>query len=183
VEPEGPQRAIPGLEPGYFLVVTRLLPYKNVAHVVEAFRQLPEQRLVVVGSGPEGASLRAAAGPNVLLHGVVEDDCQLRWLYANCRAVVAAAYEDQGLIPLEAAGFGKPSAALRWGGFLDTVVDHETGLFFEVPEPTAIAGAVRRMCRHQWCPKTITAHAELFSEGRFICRLQEIVEEEVATGR
>lgn len=180
--PAGPREPVPGVRPGFFLVVARLLPYKNVGAVVDAFRALPEHRLVVVGTGPEEAVLRAAAGPNVHVHGVVPDDRRLRWLYANCRAVVAAAYEDQGLMPLEAAGFGKPTAALRWGGFVDSVVEGETGVFFDRPEPGAIAEAVRRLAARDWCPEALAARAELFSEQRFIARLREILDEELAPG-
>lgn len=181
VNPSGPQEAIAGLRPGFYLVVARLLPYKNVAAVVAAFRQLPDLQLVVVGTGPEEAALRAAAGPNVRICGAVGNDQQIRWLYANCQAVVAAAYEDQGLIPLEVAGFGKPVAALRWGGFLDSVVENETGQFFDEPEPAAIAHAVRRVADTRWSPEVIAAHAERFSEERFIERLHEIVAEEMAS--
>ena len=62
-------------------------------------------------------------------------DAQLRWLYANCRALVAASHEDFGLTPLEAASFGKPTAALRWGGFLDTIDEGRNGIFFDEPTP------------------------------------------------
>jgi glycosyltransferase involved in cell wall biosynthesis len=181
IDPGGHREAVSDLAPGYFLVVARLLPYKNVAAVVEAFTHLPDLRLVVVGTGPQERALRAAAGPNVRFLGGVRNEGQLRWLYANCEAVVAAAYEDQGLIPLEAAGFGKPAAALRWGGFLDTVVEGETGLFFDEPEAADIARAVRALSTHHWRPEAIAAHAELYSEDRFIDRLHEIVEEELSS--
>lgn len=181
VDPSGPLEPVPGLRPGFFLVIARLLAYKNVDAVVSAFRQLPDQELVVVGTGPQEAALRATAGPNVRIHGAVTSDCQIRWLYANCRAVVAAAYEDQGLIPIEAASFAKPAAALRWGGFVDAVVEHETGVFFDEPEPDAVADAVHRLAQRAWDPEVLVAQAELFSERRFIARLREIVDEEMAS--
>ena len=59
--------------------------------------------------------------------------------------LVAASYEDFGLTPVEAAAFGKPTAALRWGGFLDTTVEGETGVFFDEPEPALIAEAVEQL--------------------------------------
>ncbi|HET7476583.1 MAG TPA: glycosyltransferase [Dermatophilaceae bacterium] len=180
IDPSGTREPVPGVEPGYHLVVARLLPYKNVAAVVEAFRRLPDLRLVVVGTGPEEAALRAAAGPNVTFLGAVGSDAQIRWLYGNCTAVVAAAHEDQGLIPIEAAGFGKPSAALRWGGFVDSVVDGTTGVFFDEPDPEAIAAAVRRLAGHHWSPDVLIRHADRFSEQRFIARLRAIVAEELA---
>ncbi|HET7489525.1 MAG TPA: glycosyltransferase [Acidimicrobiales bacterium] len=182
IDSAGARVPVPGIEPGYFLVVARLLPYKNVAAVVEAFRRLPRHRLVVVGTGPEEAALRAAGGPNVTFLGTVRDDSKVRWLYTNCTAVVAAAYEDQGLMPIEAAGFGKPAVVLRWGGFIDTVIEDETGVFFDAPEPAAIADGVRRIVARTWSPESLVTHADRYSEERFIARLRQIVAEE-AVGR
>jgi glycosyltransferase involved in cell wall biosynthesis len=174
LEPEGPARAVDGLEAGFFLCVSRLLPYKNVHAVVEAFASLPSERLVVVGTGPEAERLRRVAPPNVVLAGSVEDE-ELRWLYASSVAVVAASYEDFGLTPLEAAAFGKPSVALRWGGFVDTVVERKTGVFFDEPEPASIVAAVRACLRENWDVETLEHHAAKFSERRFVDRLREVV--------
>ncbi len=178
--PDGAARAVPGLDAGFVLCVARLLPYKNVGAVVEAFAGLPDERLVIAGSGPDEAKLRRAAPANVTVLGGVDDD-ELRWLYSSCRAVVAASYEDFGLTPLEGAGFGKPAAVLRYGGFLDTVVDGETGAFFERPEPAAIRRAVLRLRSEAADPASIHAHAARFGEGRFVARLQEIVADEGAS--
>jgi glycosyltransferase involved in cell wall biosynthesis len=174
LDPTGPGRAVDGVDPGFVLCVSRLLPYKNVGPVVSAFGDLPSERLVIVGTGPEADALRRAAPANVVFAGRVSDD-ELRWLYANCAALVAASYEDFGLTPLEAAVFGKPSAALRWGGFLDTVVEGETGIFFDEPEPAAIREAVRASLRENWSVETLERHAAAFSERRFVDRLREIV--------
>ena len=127
IDVDGPRRAPAGVEPGFLLCVSRLLPYKNVGAVVEAFARRPDQRLVVVGTGPLADELAAAAPPNVTFLGRVDDD-ELRWLYGACLGLVAASYEDFGLTPVEAAAFGRPTAALRWGGFLDTIVEGETGV-------------------------------------------------------
>ena len=70
---------------------------------------------------------------------------ELRWLYAHCQALVAASYEDFGLTPVEAMAFGKPSVALRYGGFLETVIEGETGVFFDQPTGPAIAHAVGQL--------------------------------------
>jgi glycosyltransferase involved in cell wall biosynthesis len=174
LDPGGPHRALDGLEPGFFLCVSRLLPYKNVDAVAAAFARLPAERLAVVGSGPDMDGLSHRAPRNVVLLGSVSDD-ELRWLYANSLAVVAASYEDFGLTPIEAATFGKPSVVLRWGGFTDTVVDGLTGVFFESPEPAAIAEAVRAALRENWRIETLQQHAAAFSERRFVDRLRAIV--------
>jgi len=176
-DPDGPVTGVDGLDPGFFLCVSRLLPYKNVDVVTEAFRRLPDQRLVVVGSGPMGSAIRASAPPNVTVLGRV-DDPSLRWLYRSCAGLVAASHEDFGLTPVEAASFGKPTAALRWGGFLDTMVDGTTGVFIDRPEPSLIAEAIEELSGTRWNEDVLRSHAERFSVARFARRIGEVVAEE-----
>jgi glycosyltransferase involved in cell wall biosynthesis len=178
-DPAATAEPVPSLEPAFFLCVSRLLSYKNVGAVVDAFAGLPEHRLVVVGTGPLATKLAAAATANVRLVGRVSD-AQLRWLYRQCRGLVAASYEDFGLTPLEAAAGGKPTAALRWGGFVDTIVAGETGVFFEEPEPDLIAAAVRDLASTDWQEGTLISHAEQYSVERFRARLRAVVAEEAA---
>ena len=179
IDPGGPRRRPDAVEPDYVLCVSRLLPYKNVDAVVAAFDRLPLERLIIVGEGPDEARLRTSGSANVHFTGSVDDE-ELRWLYANARCIVASSYEDFGLTPVEAAAFGKPAAALRFGGYLDTIREDETGLFFDRPEPGAIADAVRTLLRRNWDAATIRRHAADFSDARFIRRMQEIAEEELS---
>jgi len=179
IEADGPRQPLAGIEPGYVLCVSRLLPYKNVGAVVTAFAQLSDERLVVVGAGPDEGRLRASGGRNVHFAGSVGDD-ELRWLYDHARCLVAASYEDFGLTPVEAAAFGKPTAALRFGGYLDTVREGETGVFFERPEPAEIAHGVRTLLAEAWDTAAIRRHADSFSDEGFTRRMREIVEEELA---
>jgi glycosyltransferase involved in cell wall biosynthesis len=179
--PDGLIEPLEGLEPGFCVCVSRLLPYKNIDAVVAAFATLPDERLVVVGSGPEEAALRSTAGANVTFVGTV-DDRKLRWLYSASDGIVAASHEDFGLTPLEAASFGKPAAVLRWGGFLDTVAEGETGIFFDTSTPLAVADAVRELRSRTWDAEVIRARAALFSEERFIARMRAIVEAAQAAG-
>lgn len=175
IDPNGAQQPINDLEPGFVLSVCRLRPYKNVDAVVSAFAQLPDERLVVVGDGPDGDRLRSVAPANVRFLRHIEDP-ELRWLYANCRGLVAASHEDFGLTPLEAAAFGAPSAVLRWGGFLDTVIEGRTGLFFDLPTPSDIVAGLEELLGRRWDAATIRAHAEDYSEVRFIDRLRSAVQ-------
>jgi glycosyltransferase involved in cell wall biosynthesis len=176
LDPSGARRPVAGIEPGFALCVSRLLPYKNVGAVVEAFAGLPDRRLVVAGTGPDGTQLRSGP-PNVRALGTVEDD-ELRWLYDSASSIVSAAYEDFGLTPLEGAAFGKPAAVLRFGGFLDTVAEEETGVFFDRPDPVEIRTAVRRLDLRTWDAEAIRSHAARYSEERFITRLREAVASE-----
>ncbi len=180
LDTEGPAEPVPGTEPGFYLCVSRLLPYKNVEAVVAAFQHVPDRRLVVVGSGPQSAAIAAGAPPNVWMAGQVSD-AGLRWLYRSSAGLLAASYEDFGLTPVEAAAFGKPTAALRWGGFLDTTVEGTTGVFFDEPRPEQIAEAVERLAATAWDPDRLRSHAEQFSGERFVGRLRQVVEEEAAS--
>lgn len=174
-DPDGACAPIDGVEPGFLLCVGRLLAYKNVDAVIEAFDVLHDHRLVIVGSGPEEQALgaMAAARPNVTLLGGV-DQPTLRWLYRSCAGLVTASYEDFGLTPLEAAAFARPTAALHFGGFLDTITE-ATGVFFERPHPADIARAVQVMLARPWDDAALVQHARRFSEERFAARLREVV--------
>jgi len=182
VTPVGSLEEVEGVTEGFFLCVSRLLPYKNVDAIVEAFAKIPNETLVVAGTGPEAPTLRNLAGRNVTFPGRVTDP-ELRWLYANCSAVVAASHEDFGLTPVEAASFGRPVAALRWGGFLDTLDEGRTGVFFDKPAPDDIAVAIGEIRRTAWDESAIRSHADVFSKARFIQRLREIVYEEATMTR
>ena len=107
---------------------------------------------------------------NVAIVSDVSDD-QLRWAYARCVALVAPALEDLGLTPLEVGAFGKPTLALRGGGYLDTVAEGLSGLFFARPTAEDISEAVLRGRETVWDADAIVLHGEQFSEERFRARL------------
>lgn len=175
-----PTSPIAGVDSGFFLCVSRLLSYKNVDAVIEAFRHLPREQLVLIGDGPVEAALRSAAPANVIMLRRV-DDSTLRWAYSNCRGVIAASYEDFGLTPLEGAAFGKPTVALSWGGFLETVLPEVTGLFFDASDPSRISQAVLQLSRRNWDDSEIRAWADNFSIERFIRRMRSIVADQMQT--
>lgn len=179
VDLSGPSEAVPGIDPGFYLCVSRLLAYKNVEAVTAAFALLPEERLVVVGSGPLADRIAETRPRNATVLGEVTD-AGLRWLYSSSAGLIAASYEDFGLTPVEAASFGKPTAALRWGGFLDTIVDGSTGVYFDEPRPGPIAEAVDRMARTGWDEQVLVDHASLYSVERFAERMRAVVAEERA---
>jgi glycosyltransferase involved in cell wall biosynthesis len=179
VDATGPREPVPGVEPGFLLSVGRLLAYKHVDVVVAAMTRLPEVRLVVAGDGPERDRLQRAAPGNVTFVGQVGDE-QLRWLYANSRGLVSASYEDFGLTPVEAAAYGKPAAVLRRGGFLDTVVEGVTGVFFDSLHPHAVAEAVSRLLEHPWRHADLVARAARYSPTHFAAALHEVVDDAVS---
>ncbi|MHA6523077.1 glycosyltransferase family 4 protein [Tessaracoccus sp. G1721] len=178
LEPAAPQQPIPEIAEweGYYLVVSRLMPYKNVDVVLNAFRDLPEERLVVIGRGPLAAQLRAAAPSNaVFLEGLT--DAQMRWAYAHSKAVIAPSREDYGLTPVEGFSFGKPCLALRSGGYLDTVVEGVTGWFFEQATASDVRAAMARLDRAPLDEQRILAHADHFSPEAFNRKLRHAVDD------
>jgi glycosyltransferase involved in cell wall biosynthesis len=159
---------------GFYLVVSRLLPYKNVDVIVRAFAGTG-RRLVVVGKGPDEERLRAMKTDNVLMLSDLTDG-QMAWLYQNCRALLAASYEDYGLTPIEAGVWGRPSVALRFGGFLDTIDEGVTGMYFDEPQPAAIAEALTRFEASEFDADKIRRHVEQFTEQVFTEKLHAAVD-------
>lgn len=174
VAEQAPQHPVAGITRGYALCIARLQAYKNVDRVIAALHALPDLRLVVVGTGPQRQRLQQMAGPNVTFVGGVSDP-QLHWLYANAAVLVGASHEDFGLTPVEAAAFGVPTAALRDGGYLDTVIDGRTGRFFDHLDARSMAAAIAAVAGSTWDRGAITCHAERFAEHRFAARMRAIV--------
>lgn len=176
VKPAGSHEPVEQLQDwadGYYLVVSRLLPYKNVQHVIDAFRGIPEN-LAIVGRGPMRDSLARDLPPNVRLLDSLSD-AQLRWCYAHSRALIAPSFEDFGLTPLEAGAFGKPCLSLRAGGYLDTITEGVNGTFFDEPSPAQIRDAVTANRGHHWDAGGIVQHAEQFSEETFARRIRDAI--------
>jgi glycosyltransferase involved in cell wall biosynthesis len=174
LDPAGARAEVAGLEEGVVLCVSRLLPYKHVDIVIEAARALPDRRFCIVGDGPERRRLESAAPRNVTFLGVIGDD-ELRSCYAAASVLVALSYEDFGLTPLEAASFGTPTVARRFGGYLDTVVDHVTGVLVDDVTPRRVADEITALSEDPPAPDVLRAHAAGFSRDRFIARIREVV--------
>lgn len=176
LDPAGPQEPLGDLEGqgNFYLVVSRLMPYKNVDVVVDAFRELPDEKLVVIGRGPLGPQLRVSAPGNVrFFEGV--SDAAMRWAYAHAKAVIAPSREDYGLTPVEGFSFGTPCLALHAGGYLDTVVEGVSGWFFEDATPDAIRAAIKHLDAHPLPEEAVRTHAEKFSPEAFNTRMREAV--------
>ena len=164
-----------GPDDAFYLVVSRLLPYKNVDAIVRAFAGT-DRKLVVVGHGPQADHLRQLKTDNVVMLSHLSDGA-LAWLYRNCRAIIAASYEDYGLTPLEAGAWGKPAIALRFGGFLDTIHEDVSGLYFDEPTPRSIAAALDRFESMKFDRDKVRGHVEQFSQQSFAEKLHAAVDE------
>lgn len=154
----------------YFLIVSRLIPYKRIDLAVEAFRSLPDQRLVIVGEGRDQQALAAQASPNVSFVGR-QPWPRLVELMRGCRAFLFPGLEDFGIAPVEAMSAGRPVVAFRGGGALDTVLPGETGAFFARQTPDALADVLAGFDPHAYDPAACRAQAERFSRGAFRSRL------------
>lgn len=149
-----------GTHGDYFLVVSRMIPYKRLDIVIDAFTKL-KLPLKVVGSGRQEAELKARAGPNIEFTGPV-GDARLKELYAGCRAFIFPGEEDFGITPLEAQASGRPVIAYGAGGALETVVQGVTGEFFGTQTAECLAETVSRFDERRYDPQTIRKHAESF---------------------
>ncbi|MDO4916751.1 MAG: glycosyltransferase [Rothia sp. (in: high G+C Gram-positive bacteria)] len=158
----------------YFLVVSRLLPYKNVDIVIQAFEGL-SHKLLVVGDGPMADELQVMAPYNVRFACNISD-AELRYAYKHARALLAVSYEDFGLTPLEAGSFGKPTIALHAGGYLDTIRDKFNGIFIDKPEISAIREGLKRFDEQTWDSLAIQDYSAGFSEYWFASKLKEKME-------
>jgi len=165
----------------YFLVVSRLLPYKRIDVAIAACARA-NVPLRIVGTGPAMAALRAAArGTNCTFYGEVSDE-ELNVIVGDARAVLLPGEEDFGLVPVEAAAAGRPTIALGRGGALETIVPGISGEYFDAPDAEALAGAIARFDPRRYDPQRLRAHAQTFAPERFTERLRAIVAEVRAGG-
>ena len=159
----------------YYLTASRMVPYKRMDLIVEAFSRTPNRRLVVVGEGPEFNKIEALAGTNIKLTGRLTES-ELRHYMQHARAFIFAAEEDFGIVPVEAQACGTPVIAFGHGGATETVVDGVTGLFFMEHTAESLNETVDRFERMTWNPSTICASAQRFSRPVFREKLRQCVE-------
>ncbi|WP_102324054.1 glycosyltransferase [Komagataeibacter saccharivorans] len=168
-----------------YVVVSRLVPYKRIDLVVEAFRRMPERVLHVAGDGPERERIVALAdnAPNIILHGRVSDEEVLRMM-RQARAFVFAAEEDFGIAMVEAQACGTPLIVFGRGGACDIVRDMgdaggATGVFFDEQGADAIITAVERFesIQDRITPQACHANAQRFSQSAFRQSMSRVVEQ------
>jgi len=158
----------------YYLVVSRLLPYKRVDLAIEACNRLG-RRLVVVGSGPMEEELKQRAGHLVEFRADVDDE-ELACLMASCTALLQAGEEDFGIVPLEANAAGRPVVAFAAGGALDTVESEVSGVLFHRQTVDSLIDALHRVEARTWDRDSLRAHAAGFGERRFHAELSALID-------
>ncbi len=159
----------------YFLVASRLIPYKRIDLVVEAFNRLGLP-LVVIGDGRDRKTLEARAKSNIRFLGKVSDE-ELRHYYSHCRAFLFPGEEDFGITPVEAQASGRPVIAYAGGGALDTVIDGVTGKLFYPQTAEALAEVVASFDEKSYDSAAIRRNAKRFDTVSFKGALLRWVEE------
>lgn len=162
-------------EGDYFLVVSRLKPYKKIELAVNACCSL-DFPLVIIGEGEDRARLEKLASPKTRFLGKVADS-QLVHYYNNCRALLFTGEEDFGIVPLEAMACGKPVVAYKAGGALETIVEDKTGLFFKEQTSLALETVLRNFKSRDFDSQFIRSHAEKFDVKIFRQKIKKFAEE------
>jgi glycosyltransferase involved in cell wall biosynthesis len=169
------------LREGYFVAVSRFVPYKRMDLIADTFTRMGKP-IVIIGGGSEFEKVRRESGPNVQLLGYQPDEVVTDYLQ-RARALVFAANEDFGIVPVEAQAAGCPVIAYGRGGALETVVGwpatNPTGAFFDAQTPGAIEAAVKLFEAHnnEFLPENCRLNAERFGRERFHRELKAVIED------
>jgi glycosyltransferase involved in cell wall biosynthesis len=158
----------------YYLIVSRLIPYKRIDLAVEAFRHLPQEKLVVVGDGRDRTSLEAAAGPNVTFLGR-QSQAKLLELMRGCKAFLFPGLEDFGIAPVEVLSAGRPVVAYAGGGALDTVLPGVTGEHFAEQSVASLLAVLEKFDPTAYDPVACRAQAERFGREVFRGKLLDFL--------
>jgi Glycosyltransferase len=165
----------PESTPGdYFLVLSRLVPYKRIDLAIQACNRL-HLPLVIIGKGRDLEGLKKIAGPTIQFMGHLSD-AEVIYYLKHCRAFLFPGEEDFGITPLEAQACGRPVIAYQAGGALASVVDGMTGSFFAEQTVDSLASVLERFDEHSFDPQAIHNHALEFDIPRFSRRILQFIE-------
>lgn len=159
----------------YFLVVSRLISFKNIDVVIQACNTL-KMPLKIVGVGSHETALREIAGDTIEFLGSLTDKDLMKY-YKGCYGVIIPAHEDFGLVALEAQSFGKPVLAYKAGGSLETVVPGKTGEFFYPLTEKALIKKLQEFQKKKYSQKECKNQAKRFTKEQFKKQLLAIIEE------
>lgn len=173
----------------YYVTASRMVPYKKMDLIVEAFSQMPDKRLVVIGDGPDFEKIKKKAGTNISLLGFASDEV-LKDKIQHAKAFVFAAEEDFGILPVEAQACGTPVIAYGRGGALETVRaigrdSQSTGVFFKEQTGDSLKAAIEKFEDNSSniFPESCRKNAEQFSIDVFQTRFKKFFKEALATDR
>jgi len=168
------------------MTASRMVPYKKIDIIVDAFSKLPEKQLIVIGDGPDFEKIKKIAAPNVKMLGYQQFNVMKEYMQ-KAKAFIFAAEEDFGIAPLEAQACGTPVIAFGKGGALETIrgLDHAepTGIFFDEQSADAVVDAIKRFESMQYSIKPLACreNAQRFSPERFRYEFKEFVDRQWET--
>lgn len=160
----------------FYLTASRMVPYKKIDLIVEAFAQMPDKKLIVIGDGPDMAKIKAKAGANVVLLGYQPFDI-LKEYMQKAKAFIFAAEEDFGITPVEAQACGTPVIAYGRGGARETVVENETGVFFEEQSMESLIEAIKQFDLIRFSALHVRNQALKFSNERFLKEIKQFIDQ------
>lgn len=170
-----PSKGINPIEKPYYLLVSRLVPYKKIDLAIRAFNNLPH-KLIIIGRGSEEKYLKSISKDNIQFITDNLTDTELIGYYQNCVALIFPGVEDFGLTPLEAMACGKPVIAYREGGVLESVIEGVTGEFFSPQTPKALEEVIKEFNSDKYLAENCRKQAEKFSKQIFQENFLNIVE-------
>jgi glycosyltransferase involved in cell wall biosynthesis len=157
----------------YYLVLSRLMPYKRIDLAIEACNRM-DRRLIVIGDGPDRERLEKLGGPKTEFLGR-QPDRIVNFYASRCRALLFPGEEDFGMAPLEANAAGRPVIAYRGGGAEETVIEGVTGVFFDEPNSAAVSKAIEEFESLSWDQFALRRHAEGFDSSVFAFRVLQFL--------
>lgn len=158
----------------YYLIVSRLKPYKQIELAIEAFNFL-KKPLIIIGDGSHYNYLKGMAKRNIQFIRDA-DDLKLLSYYQRCKAVIFPQIEDFGIVPLEAQACGKPVIAFKGGGAVETVIDGKTGILFSPQTAHSLINAIEKFETLKFDSKEIRDHAKQFSKDIFKLKFSQKIE-------
>ncbi len=167
----------------YYLIVSRLVPYKRFDLAVQACKEL-EKKLVIIGDGTEKEKLEKIADgdPNIIFMGRQPDDVVKKYM-SECRALLFPGLEDFGITPVEAMACGRPVIAFGKGGVLDTVIDGKTGVYFTEQTVDSLKYGMVKFERMKFDKEEIRKHALEFDEEIFQKNIKDFIDEKIMNRR
>ena len=167
---------VSGNKKNFYVTASRLVPYKRVDIIVDAFTKMPDKKLVVIGSGPEKEKLKMRAGSNIEFAGYLDSGTMVTFMQ-EAQAFIFAAEEDFGIVPLEALSCGTPVIALNKGGTAETIRDGETGIHFNEQTVEDLIEGIGRFERKQnnFNPAKLHEYAEKFDRSVFEEKIKKYV--------
>ena len=166
----------------YYLIVSRLIPYKRIDLAIDAFRELPQERLVVVGEGRDAAVLQARSTSNVSFLGR-QSRARILELLHGCKAFIFPGLEDFGIAPVEAMSAGRPVIAFGGGGALDTVPPGSCGEFFAEQTSASLLSVLQSFDPAAYAPAACRLQAECFDTAAFRRKLKNFVQQALDAGK